>query len=238
MQEKIVYRQELKYLLDIRDYVRVRSMLSAVLKPDENADSENIYHIRSLYFDDAKNTDLFSKISGLQDRKKYRLRIYNSSTDLIRFEKKVKENSGTYKRTVKISLEQAEAVIGRDFSVLRDSEDPLLREIFSYDSRHILRPSVITDYTREAFINDEGNVRITFDSRLKTAAANTDLFDPDLIMIPAIDPSQIILEVKYTGFLPEFISAVLSGTNAVYLAVSKFALCRKYITYNDWEVLV
>ena len=237
MDNEINFRQELKYLIDIRDYVRVKSMLSAILKPDENSDNENMYHIRSLYFDDFKNTDLFSKISGLNERKKYRIRIYNNSRDLIRFEKKVKENLGSYKRSADISYEQAQAVINRDFSVFEHTQDPVLREIFNYNSMNILRPAVITDYVREAFINDEGSVRITFDSKLKTALTNTDLFDPDLIMIPAISSAQIILEVKYSGFLPDFIRTILLGTNAISLAISKFALCKKYINYNDWEVL-
>ena len=41
-------------------------------------------------FDDDKNTDFISKLSGLSERKKYRIRMYNADTAYIRLEKKIK----------------------------------------------------------------------------------------------------------------------------------------------------
>lgn len=237
MNKKIVYRHELKYLIDIRDYFILKSKFKAVLKQDKHSLGENGYHLRSLYFDDMKNTDMFGKLSGVSERKKYRIRTYNNSLDLIRFEKKVKDNNVSYKRSSVISVSQAEAAIKGDFSSFEESDDPLLREIFLYDRRNILRANVITDYDREAFIMNEGNVRLTFDKNLKTALNSVDLFNPKLMMFPAVAPGQIILEVKYDAFLPEIISRLLGGTNALYMAISKFALCKKYNAMNNWEIM-
>ena len=83
-------RHELKYNLGSTQYHLLRTKLKAVLKPDKHAGPNGRYHIRSLYFDDFRNTALFEKQAGVPRRKKYRIRIYNLKDDVIKLECKNK----------------------------------------------------------------------------------------------------------------------------------------------------
>ena len=69
-----------------------------------------------------------------------------------------------------------------------------------------LRPRVLVSYVREPYVYAAGNVRVTFDSNIRTSLFQRDFLDgalPDIIATDA--PGDIILEVKYDAFLPEVI---------------------------------
>lgn len=69
-----------------------------------------------------------------------------------------------------------------------------------------LRPRVLVSYVREPYVYAAGNVRVTFDSNIRTSLFQRDFLNgalPDIIATDA--PGDIILEVKYDAFLPEVI---------------------------------
>ena len=95
----------------------------------------------------------------------------------------------------------------------------------------LLHPVVIVDYRREAFLHPAEEVRITFDTMLRTGMNSIDLFNPDVPTIPVLDGEEnIILEVKYNRVLPPYIASLLSFAcpEAVQTAISKYTLCRRY----------
>ncbi len=149
-------------------YQLLRKKLALVLKMDPHAGPNRTYHIRSLYFDDFKNSAFFDKQAGISKRKKYRIRIYNYNDNCIKFERKTKINMLVGKEWAKISREEAEKIVTGDFSVLVNSEDKLLQEIYRESRFNLLRPVIIVDYLREAYVHPVGNVRITFDMFLHT----------------------------------------------------------------------
>ena len=73
--EGLPLRHELKYSISNTQYQLLRTKLRNVLKPDIHAGPDGRYHIRSLYFDDFRNTALFEKQAGVSRRKKYRIRM-------------------------------------------------------------------------------------------------------------------------------------------------------------------
>jgi hypothetical protein len=87
-----------------------------------------------------------------------------------------------------------------------------------------LRPKVVVEYRREAFVYKYGDVRITFDHFLKAGIFQKDLFSNGY-MIPAIPQHQIILEVKFTGYLPDVIRNLIQVNSLQWQALSKYALC-------------
>ena len=97
---------------------------------------------------------------------------------------------------------------------------------------NLLRPVVIVDYEREAYLHPAEEVRITFDKHLRSGLNSIDLFNPEIPTIPVFDDEQnMVLEVKYNRVLPPYIAELLSfaiGGEAVQMAVSKYTLCRKY----------
>ncbi|MFA0816080.1 MAG: polyphosphate polymerase domain-containing protein [Anaerofustis sp.] len=230
------YRHELKYLLDMSEYHVLRSRMAAILKPDYHGGRDNRYHIRSVYFDDMKNTDFITKLSGLAERKKYRIRMYDSDESLIRLEKKIKMNDVSCKQSAELTKHEADSFLESDTDIFSENDDPLVREFALTNHKNLLKANVITDYDREAYVFNPGNVRVTFDINLKTALLNTDFFSRNLPMIPALGSNRMILEVKYDAFLPSVISDLLSPGSGIQMSVSKFALCKQFISLNDWEV--
>ena len=45
---------------------------------------------------------------------------------------------------------------------------------------NLLRPVVLVDYVREAYLHPAEEVRITFDKQLRTGLWSRDLFNPDV----------------------------------------------------------
>lgn len=228
--EKPRFRHEWKYLINDLEKDDIERRLGYLLEKDSHTiDGE--YTIRSLYFDDYWNSAYEDKISGYYVRKKYRIRIYNYSDERITLERKSKVGNYIYKETARITREEYERLMRGDYSFLEHSDQQLLREFYIECTCHMMRPGVIVDYERTPYVLDAGTVRITFDKRLRAAVGN-DIFDPGLPVLYVFPPEQLVLEVKYTQFLPKLLREVLPAASSEFLAVSKYALCfekRKYI---------
>jgi len=233
--EGLYLRQELKYYIDPPQYRILRSRLSALLTPDPHAGPDGRYHIRSLYFDDFKNTALFEKQAGIARRKKYRMRIYDHSDAVIKLEKKVKLDQYIGKESTRITREEAERILAGDIAFLAGSENRLLRAFYLESRGNLLRPNVIVDYYREAYIHPIGNVRITFDIGLHTGLDCVALFDRDVFTMGAIEEPGVIFEIKYDHFLPQSIRGLFPSTIRPRLSIGKFVICKKHYKYNDWE---
>ena len=76
------FRHEFKYFINFQEYEVLRRRLSLIMGYDSNVSSKNQYHVRSLYFDNMKNSGIFEKQSGILERKKYRIRIYNMEKNM------------------------------------------------------------------------------------------------------------------------------------------------------------
>ena len=73
------YRHEIKHLITQADAAAIRSNLMAVASIDPHARKDGAYRIRSLYFDDLRNTALWEKLDGVNERRKFRIRYYNAN---------------------------------------------------------------------------------------------------------------------------------------------------------------
>ena len=221
-------RHELKYFINKGDMLSLGHRLGGILNADEHANENGEYFIRSLYFDDAYNSAYYDKMSGVMGRDKYRIRIYNLSDDVIFLERKRKVGDLIQKSSARISRKLANQLIDGNPKGLLKAEHPLLDDMFREMRTKLLRPVVIVDYTRETFVLPVENVRITFDKQLKTACRAINLFDKDLLTVSPLDDGREIVEVKYDHFLPDYVSALLSGTPMERSAISKYVLCRRF----------
>lgn len=233
--EGLYLRHELKYFIDPPQYRILKNRLSALLPLDHHAGSDGRYHIRSLYFDDFKNSALFGKQAGIARRQKYRMRIYNFSDSVIKLERKVKLDQYIGKESAGLSRQEADRILSGDVSFLAKSENRLLRAFYLETRRNLLRPNVIVDYYREAFIHPMGNVRITFDIGLHTGLTCLSIFDQHIFTMRAIEEAGVILEVKYDHFLPQAIRGLFPDTIRPRVSIGKFVICKKHHKYNDWE---
>lgn len=224
----IPLRHELKYLIAPSELNVLRSVLKPVMQLDPNGNENNEYHIRSLYFDSIDDDALVDKIAGVGNRKKYRIRIYNFSDRVIKLECKSKYGDLISKQSVSIPRELAEQLIAGDPDGLQRMRHPLFHDVFREMRTHLLRPAVIVDYIREAYIHPAEEVRVTFDKQLRTGLYSTDLFNPQIPTYPVFDFPVEVLEVKFDEFLPSYIQGILSGITAQRSAVSKYTHCRRY----------
>jgi len=227
---KLKYRNELKHVVTVADAMVIRSRLSCLLRTDKNAGPDGRYHIRSLYFDTPEDKALFEKMEGLPQKEKFRIRFYNHDHRFIRLEKKIKHYSKTAKLGVSLTKGEVQDILGGRITFLKESDQALLREFFLQLRTERLVPKTIVDYMRQAYHSPAGNVRVTMDSDVRTSVSSTDLFDAGLPNVTALDTGICILEVKYDGFLPEFIQDIVQLNNCTSTAFSKYAACRLYNT--------
>jgi len=220
-----VLRHELKYLINYADYHSIAAAAGQILYPDENS-GDNGYLIRSLYFDDIYDSAYRDKQAGILRRRKHRIRIYNYSDEVIKFEIKDKFDSYISKISASITREQCIDMIHGNFDFMLNSDKQALRAGFIDARTHILSPAVVVDYNREAFVLDEGNVRLTFDSKLRAGFCSNNLFDPDMPTLPAIEPDMLIMEVKFDDFLPSVVQKLLAPVNSKQSSQSKYVMCR------------
>ena len=219
-------RHEVKHEINRMDMLVLRSRLSAVMSRDRHT-TNGVYHIRSLYFDNIYDKALREKLDGVSVREKYRLRMYNHDTSMIRLERKFKRGSLGSKDTAVLTKDEAAAIINGDIEWMAKSDNDVILGFYTRLKNEGLLPKVIVDYTREPFVFAPGNVRVTLDYDIRTGIGCTDFFNPDSPSLPIRDDA-CILEVKWDNFLPDIVK------NAVQLdcrrcgAFSKYAACRMY----------
>ncbi len=218
-------RHELKYLINYADYYSIAAAAGQILYPDENSGDDG-YLIRSMYFDDIYDSAYLDKQAGIFRRRKHRIRIYNYSDEVIKFEIKDKFDNYISKLSASITREQCEGMMHGNFDFMLNSDKQALRAGFIDARTHILRPAVVVDYNREAFVLDEGNVRLTFDSKLRAGFCTTNIFDADMPTLPAIEPDMLIMEVKFDDFLPKVVQKLLAPVNSKQSSQSKYVMCR------------
>ena len=227
-QKPLPLRHEQKYYISQGDAAYLSTLLRHTMQRDKHADRNGEYHIRSLYFDDCFNSAMSDKLDGVMHRHKYRIRIYNFSDRIIRLERKSKQGDYISKLSCGISRELAEQIIAGNPYGLETVNHPLIQDVYRMMTTKLLRPAVIVDYVREAYIHPCEETRVTLDKQLRTGYLSFDLFNPQLPTYPRLDQNQVILEIKYNRRFPEYILPITSSIPAQRSAISKYTLCRRY----------
>ncbi len=217
-------RHELKHPINRLDYMVLKARLQTVATLDKNAGDDGGYVVRSLYFDNYTDKAMQEKFSGMSRREKFRLRYYHGDTSLIRLEKKSKANRLSYKENVIIPFAQCESILEGHFESLNEPLSPLMMELYTKMRYQNLRPRSIVEYHREAYIYGAGNVRITFDSDIRTSNHVVKFLNPTMTTIPATNT--IILEIKYDGYLPDIIRDMLQIGSRSQSEFSKYIVAR------------
>ena len=168
-------------------------------------------------------------------RQKYRMRIYDTASETVKFEIKNKWNNQIFKQTATISAESAYRIIDGEYSELLKYNNPILNKIYWKFTSSQYIPKVIIDYTRDAYMFDFFNVRITFDKDLHSNNTDFDLFSNNLQTIPVILEGKQILEIKYDKILPEFIHQTLQLNSFERMAISKYTLGRRFFKNAPWQ---
>lgn len=224
----VVNRHEYKYYISYSEYYYLKQLLQTIMQPDLNAKENGEYYIRSLYFDSADNTDYRTKIAGIENRKKVRLRIYDTDSDKVKLEVKNRYNTSMRKESLIISRDEALKMISNDVAFLDKYNEKVALRVKNYMTNYLYSPRVIVDYEREAFVDNDHDVRVTFDKNIRCVYSDS-LFDKTIGLIPVFIDPVIVLEVKFNEILPDFIRNVLCTGRVLNSSISKYCIARELV---------
>ena len=122
------YRHELKYLITNVQAAMLKNRVQNLLDVDKHARVTGGYSIRSLYFDDYEHSCFYENENGTDPREKFRIRIYNHSTDRITLECKRKERGKTLKTSCPLTLEQTKQLMEGKYLPDIANQPEVLRE--------------------------------------------------------------------------------------------------------------
>ena len=227
-----VLRQEKKYMLNYAEYKNYSNKFSMLLKGDSHNGYDG-YIVRSLYFDTLDNKDFYLKEMGVENRRKIRLRVYDPKDDFAMLEIKQKQGDNQLKRSLKVSQKDALLLIEGKYDCLLKYKEPFALECYSYMVSLGYRPVCVVQYNRKAFICKENKIRITFDSNIVATESNFNIFDNDLLMYPVFPKYNVVLEVKYNGFLLSYVQDYIRQVDKIQISASKYCLARMVsLKYN------
>ncbi len=232
----VKYRHEYKYICGALQSAMLKTRMRGLLKPDSHVGENGVYRIRSLYFDDFKDSCFYDNESGIGERVKYRIRIYNGSSNHIMLEKKAKYRGMTMKTAVQIDEDCCKQLMhGKIISIREYMPDTL--KLFLYEMKiKNMRPKVIVEYIRTPFVNKLGNIRITFDEAINSSDNTNNFLEQNIPVRPIMEKGQGILEVKWDEFLPNYIKDTLQLDSLKWNSFSKYYLCRKYNTHGGSRI--
>ncbi len=222
------YRNELKYICTQGQLeILKQRLIGCGCKQDIHGDNQGVYMIRSIYFDDYSDKCYRENINGENPREKYRIRIYNGDSNIIKLERKRKVSDKIHKDSCVISKEECMAFIHGQ--VLPRQEASSLYKCFSQlVTGNFYRPKVIVEYERTAFVHPIGNVRVTFDRGIASSTQFEDFLEFAIAKRPIMPIGKHVLEIKYDELLLPYIFNALQLDNMSRTAYSKYCLCRKY----------
>lgn len=220
---KQIYRFEYKYLIERSEEEKLLLVLGNALKRETG--TGGCYQTRSLYFDDYWNRAYEEKRTGSANRHKYRIRIYDYQDELIKLECKSKQGNYIYKESLPLKRVEYEWLINGSYQFLLYKSNSLYKKFYIECISNYLRPKVIVDYQRDAYFYGENGIRITFDHNVRAGVLGFDLFDPSIPTFEALNPNQVVLEVKFTGNLPAALLTALPPESSQLRTFSKYVLC-------------
>ncbi|TCI52986.1 polyphosphate polymerase domain-containing protein [Exiguobacterium sp. SH1S21] len=220
-------RYEFKHEITKMDCHVLRKRLRHFMHLDPYAKTDGTYLIRSVYFDNFENKVLQQKKEGFYERDKFRVRLYDYNISCLNLEKKSKRDNMTYKQKCKLTPDEYELLRRGEIQWMRHDTRTLIQELYVQMKLYQLRPVTVVDYKREVFIYPHGNVRVTFDSEIKTSFYNNDLLNPHIPMVET-EPDVVVLEVKYDAYLPEVIKKLLQLGDRRRGTYSKYQMSRMY----------
>lgn len=222
---KSVNRRELKFYIPKQQANLVSDYLKATLIEDEHSKNGS-YTISSLYFDSLYDDDLKEKLDGIMFREKYRVRIYNFDIAFGKFEIKRKLNNCIEKYSMNLNGSEMKEILSGNICKILET-DPNTEYVSKKMQYKCYAPKSIVTYDRKAFYLPSKNIRVTLDLNLRNHG-----FETNLEKISNQGSNQLhqndfqILELKFSGELPQFIERFLREFKLISTSISKYALSR------------
>lgn len=222
-----VLRTEKKYLISTATAGKIRSTLSHFLETDPYCRGQRPYTVNSLYFDAIDDRDFWEKCDGLEVRKKIRLRSYGDG-GTYKLEWKRKQGAKQRKQSLTLPRQDARALSNGRYDCLRQYDTELAQRLYTMMTEGVYRPKCLIRYERLAFTVPTNDIRITFDSGIRTREGSFDLLREGDAFYPVQDEGHCVLEIKYNHFLLDYIQTALAPFDLTETANSKYVRGRYF----------
>ena len=228
---------EYKYLVPIELLSELRTLISPFMEKDSYMEMgvPSGYTVRSIYFDNSQYNDYHEKINGLKVRKKIRIRGYNEHIhkNIVYLEIKRKNNKLIYKQRAPVEYKNLRKLFNTS-----DTERYILTDngfknaiensqrFFFHIHKNSLLPVVLAIYEREAYFGKFNHLlRVTFDKNIRSSIQPDihELFCEENITYSITN--HFILEVKFGGIFPSWLSSIIGSLGLKLQAFSKYTTC-------------
>lgn len=226
--QSVFSRYELKYLLTPSQ----RKQVLSAMKPYMKLDKYGRTTIRNIYYDTPSYRLVRQSLERPAYKEKLRIRSYSQADPFspVFVELKKKFDGVVYKRRIALPEKEAMAWIDGCIPCLR--EEQIVREIdYFRDFYSKLEPKVFLSYQREAYYSLDGSdFRVTFDESILSRQENLSLCD-DVWGTPLLPKDQILMEIKCSGGIPLWMTAVLSEQKIYKASYSKYGTAYQAMIY-------
>lgn len=231
---EIIERYEYKYLIPETVVPAIRATVLTTSKIDRYAGPDGTYRIRSLYFDTDQFDLYWANEREQPDRFKLRARMYPGKTSPVFFEVK--------RRVLDVIVKSRAAVpADRWRDILAGHDDALnalaphvranaLKFLAPYH-RHHIRPKLLVEYEREAYISDvDSYARLTFDRKIAVQEQDQLDFEANPARWRCIDHRAqtrtqepiSVLELKFERRPPRWMVALVQRLDLIRFSFSKY----------------
>lgn len=221
-------RHELKYIISESKAKAISQFISPYLHLDHYSklQENGAYPIVSLYLD-SKNLQLCQEsLLGHKNRFKLRIRSYTDQADYPLFaEVKRRMNTIIIKSRARFCRSDISKVLSGTMMTLENkSYNETLKQFQLYMNYIKAAPAIRTRYNRQAYESDTHNrVRVTFDRNLCFKVCST----PEISLkgqgFERHHIKGVILEIKFTGRYPAWLSRMIRYFDLQARSMSKYA---------------
>lgn len=209
-------RVEIKYLIDEDTYQLFKKEIDNYVKPDIYPNSV----ICNIYFDNDDYELINKSIDKPTYKEKVRLRSYNipNKNSKVYLEIKKKYDGVVAKRRIGTTLDKINKYLNNNINIDNSIN---FKEIDNVIKRYDLKPKIYVAYNREAYLgNNDDNLRITFDSNLRSRTLDLDLSLGDSGKL-YFDKPMYIVEIKTLGSMPLYLVNILNKLKIYPISFSK-----------------
>lgn len=213
----VMQRCELKYILDPAQTVSLKNAIKGYMEPDQFGRTT----IASLYYDTPDFRLIRASLEKPDFKEKLRLRTYGRATESspVYLELKRKALGTVYKRRIRTTVTGAARFVRGRENELDGSQ--ISRELLSFrDYYGNLTPSFMIIYDRTAYVEVDGDLRLTIDEVPRYRTQNLDLTQP-MEGIRLLNEGCSILELKVQSAMPLWLTHALSESRIYKTSFSK-----------------
>ena len=214
----VMQRHEMKYLLNGEKTAYLKRQLEGHMQPDRFA----LTSIASLYYDTPDRRLIRASIEKPQYKEKIRLRSYGPATESspVFLELKRKACGVVYKRRVQSTIPAAESFFAGEESACSGGQ--ISREIAAFrDHYRTLAPACLIIYDRTAYVEPEGELRLTIDENPRYRSDDLTL-KGSMDGTPLLPEGWTVLEIKAQSAMPLWLAKVLSAGEIYRNSFSKY----------------